>query len=240
MQSVLQQVRNQIRSQVGSKPPKSGMLELVQRVKDREMEGAQASGEPEGKKENRRDEMSTNESRDEVNRKEDEQRATYEEKLEATKKTLREEFEQQISQVRKDMLSYTDRALKDLECKLQGRQSHSPQPTHPREEQEGKGPNRKQKRPAVAALASRRGRVLTRTNTTIIPKTCAPVIICPRATSDTTLTYSKGVRAQLLPRDLALSLQGNKPCQSRRPLPPACPQLHQCKKPVWGRAKTGN
>ncbi len=238
MQSVFQQVRNQIRSQADVKAPKSSILELVQRIKDRETETAQVNGEPEGKdvsgEEKKQAEMLADERKDEMNIKEEELCAMFEKKLEASKKTLRDEFEVQISQMRKEMQAYTHQALKDLECKM-----HSLQQARPKEQQESKGPDKKQKPSAAPSLASRRGRVLTRTMTTIIPKTCAPVIIGPRAKSET-LSSSKGQTSQLLLRDPVLSLPGNKQYWSRKPLLPACPPLQQGKKPVRAKAKTGN
>lgn len=238
MQSVFQQVRNQIRSQVGVKAPKSSILELVQRVKDRQTEVAQENGAPDNNSEEKtQEEHMTNEIKDEVNLKE-ELCATFEEKLEASKKALKDEFEEQISQVRKDMKAYTDHALRDLECKMQSWQSLHQQQAHLKEQQESKGPNNKQKPSATPSLASRRGRVLTRTMTTIIPKTCPPVIVGPRAKSET-LSSSKGGSFRLLPREPVLSML-SKPYQSRKPLPPACPPLHQRKKPVGAKAKTGN
>lgn len=235
MHSVFQQVRNQIRSQVGVKAPKHSILELVQRVKDRQTEDAQENSEPEEKSEEKEQaENLTDENKDEVALKEEELCATFEKKLEASKRALRDEFEEQISQLRKDMQTYTDHALRDLECKMQSWQSLHLQQAHPKEQQETKGPDKKQKMSA-ASLASRRGRVLTRTMTTIIPKTCAPVIVGPRAKSET-LSSSKGESSRLLPRDLLLSSL-SKPYQSRKPLPPACPPLHQRKKPVGAKAK---
>ncbi|CAK6950313.1 hypothetical protein EXN66_Car011698 [Scomber scombrus] len=239
MQTVFQQVRNQIRSQVGVKAPKSSILELVQRVKDRQTEVAQENGEPENNSEEKTQvENTTDEIKDEVNLKEEELCATFEKKLEASKKALKDEFEEQISQVRKDMKAYTDHALRDLECKMQSWQSLHLQQAHPKEQQESKGPDKKQKPSAAPSLASRRGRVLTRTMTTIIPKTCTPVIIGPRAKSET-LSSSKGESSRLLPREPVLSML-SKPYQSRKPLPPACPPLHQRKKPVGAKANTGN
>lgn len=243
MQSVFQQVRNQIRSQVGVKASKNGLLELMQRVKDRELLSAQVSSEPEGKdvssEEKKQADVLTDESKSETDVKQEELCALFEEKLEVSKKALRDEFEVQISQVRAEMQAYTDQALKDLEYKMHSRQlNHLPQ-LHPREQQESKGPDRK-KPSAPSSLASRRGRVLTRTMTTIIPKTCAPIIVGPRAKSET-LSSSNGQSSRLHLRDPAHLLPGNKPCQSRKPLlPPACPPLHQHKKPVRPKAKTGN
>ncbi|KAK9522479.1 hypothetical protein VZT92_018940 [Zoarces viviparus] len=240
VQSVFQQVRNQIRSQVGMKAPKSSMLELVQRVKDRETEIAQMNGEPEGKnvssKEKKPAEMLTDESKDGMDLKEEELCAFFEKKLEVDTKALQVEFEVKISQVRKEMRAYTDQSLKELECKMQSWQSHNLQ--HRKEQQDSKGPNKIQKTSAAPSLASRRGRVLTRTMTTIIPKTCALVIMGPRAKSET-LSSSKGASSRL-PRDPVLSLPVNKSWQSRKPLLPACPPLHQHKKVVRPKAKTGN
>ncbi|KAM7416243.1 hypothetical protein PAMA_018357 [Pampus argenteus] len=236
MQSVFQQVRNQIRSQVGVKVPKSSILELVQRVKDIQTEVAQESTEPEYNSEERKQaEDLTDESKDKVDLKEEELCATFEKNLETSKKALRDEFEEQISQVRKDMQAYTDHALRDLECKMQSWQSLHLQQAHPKDQQESKGPDKKQKSSVAPSLASRRGRVLTRTMTTIIPKTCAPVIVGPRAKSEN-LSYSKGESSRLLLRDPGLF----KPFQSRKPLPPVYPQLHPRKKQVGAKAKTGN
>lgn len=242
MQSVFQQVRNQIRSQVGVKASKSGLLELMQRVKDREMLTAQVSGAPEGEEvsseEEKQADVLTDESKCEMDPKQ-ELCALFEEKLEASKKTLRDEFDVQISQVRAEMRAYTDQALKDLECKMHSRQPDRLPQLHPKEQHQSKGPDKK-KASAPPSLASRRGRVLTRTMTTIIPKTCAPVIVGPRAKSET-LSSSKGEISRLHLRDAAHLLPGNKPCQSRKPLlPPTWPPLHQHKKPVRAKAKTGN
>lgn len=241
MQSLLQQVRNQVRLQAGKKAPKSSIMELVQRVKDREMEIAQVSADPDGKDvnsaEQQNGELFTDENEDDVHLKEEELCAVFEEKLEASKKVLRDEFEVQISQMRKEMQAYTDHALKDLECKMQSWKSHCQQQTHPKEQQESKCTDKKQKPSAAPSLATRRGRVLTRTMTAILPKTCAPVIIGPRARSET-LTSAKGESSRLLPRDPAFYIPGNKPYQSHKPLPPACRPLHQRKKHV--QAKTGN
>lgn len=235
MQSVFQQVRSQIKSQVGVKAPKSSMLELVQRVQDRKTEVAQENREPENNSEEKTQvENAIDEIKDEVNLKKEELFVTFEKKLEASKKALKDEFEEQISQVRKDMQAYIDHALKDVECKMQSWQSLHLQQAHPKEQQESKGPDKKQKPSAAASLASRRGRVLTRTMTTIIPKTCAPVIVGPRAKSET-LSYSKGESSRLLPRDPVLS-KVSKSYQSHKPLPP----LHQRKKSVGAKAKTGN
>lgn len=229
MQSAFQQVRNQIRSQVGTKAPKCSMLELMQRVKDSELKTAQVK---------EHEEVPTDGSRAEMDGKQEELREAFEKKLEARQEALREELEAQISRVRAEMQAYTDQALKDLECKMQ---SQRPQlQPHPRQQQDGKGPDKNQKPSAPPALASRRGRVLTRTMTTIIPKTCAPVVLGPRARSET-LNSSKVESSRLLLRDPALSLPGPKPCQSRKPvLPPAYPPVHQRKKTVRAKPKTGN
>lgn len=231
MQSVFQQVRNQIRSQVGMKAPKNSILELVQRVKD--MEVTQVSGDPEGQdvsgEEKKQAEVLMDESKDEMDLREEQLCAILEEKLEATTKALRDEFEVQISQVRKEMQAYADKTAKDLECKMQ---LHNLQ-----EQQDSKGPDRRQKPSAAPLLPSRRGRVLTRTMTTIIPKTCAPVIVGPRAKSET-LSSSKGECSRPRLRDPMFSLTSNnkQQCQSRKPLPPTvCPPLQQRKKVKTGK-----
>lgn len=229
MQSVFQQVRNQIRSQVGMRAPKCSILELMQRVKDGEIKTAQVKEQAE---------ILADASGDEMDLKQEELREVFEKKLEASQKALREEFEVQISRMRAEMQAYTDQALKDLQCKMQLQQPQL-QP-HPRQQQDSRGPDKKQKPSAPPSLASRRGRVLTRTMTTIIPKTCAPVILGPRARSET-LSSSKVESSKLLLRDPVLSLPGNKPCQSRKPLlPPVYPPVHQRKKTLQAQPKTGN
>ncbi|CAJ1068003.1 hypothetical protein EXN66_Car011698 [Xyrichtys novacula] len=198
MQSVLKQVREKIRSQAGTRAPKSGgIMELVQRVRDRE--SAQVNGVAEGG-EDQKQETLAGEEKTVMEQQEENFCAVFDSKLGASEKALREEFEVQISQVRKEMQTYTDQALKDLQVKLQSRQPHKSHQTHPREQAEIRGPDRRQWPAAGSTLASRRGRVLTRTMTTIIPKTCAPVIVGPRAKSET-LSSSKGESSQLLPRD---------------------------------------
>ncbi|KAK5871202.1 hypothetical protein PBY51_004094 [Eleginops maclovinus] len=237
VQCVFQQVRNQIRSQVGVK---SSILELVKKMKDRETESAKVDVEPEGTdvKGEEKKEMLRDDSKDEMHVKEEELCSMFEEKLVVSQNALKDEFEVQISQVRKEMQAYMDQALKGLESQMQSSwQSHNLQ--HHKEKQESKGPDKKQKPSAAPALASRRGRILTRTMTSIIPKTCPPVIIGPRAKSET-LGCSKRESSCLLLRDPGISLPGNKPCQSRKPLPPVCPPLHQHKKPVKPKDKTGN
>ncbi|KAL6114523.1 uncharacterized protein ACO6RY_05270 [Pungitius sinensis] len=231
IQSAFQKVGNQIRSQVGMKAPKSSMLELVQKVKDRETELARVNGEPEGEPAD----LLTDESKAAMDLKEEDLYAFFEKKLEVRENALKDEFEGKISQVLKEMRAYTDQSLKDLDCKMQSLQSKNP-PIR-KEQQEGKGPNNTQK--TSGAMATRRGRVLIRTMTTIVPKTCAPFVFGPRAKSET-LCSSKGASSQLPLRDALLSLPGNKPGQSRKPLPLVGPPLRQHKKVAQRKAKTGN
>ncbi|KAM8886461.1 uncharacterized protein AB9W97_013540 [Spinachia spinachia] len=229
-QSAFQKVGNQIRSQVGMKSPKSGMLELVQRVKDRETELARVTGDPEG---DPADPM-TDESKAGMGLKEEDLYAVFEKKLEVRENALKDEFEGKISQVLQEMRAYTDQSLKDLDCKIQSLQSYNL--PHRKERQESKGP---QKIPG--AMATKRGRVLTRTMTTIVPKTCAPFVFGPRAKSET-LCSSKGASSVLLLRDPVLCLPVNKPGHGhgRRPPPLVCPPLRQPKTAVQQKAKTGN
>lgn len=223
MQSVFHQVRNQIRSQAGVRASKSGILELMQRLKDRDVVKmtAQVNGECSG------------EFKEPVVAKDltqEELCEMMEKKLEVSQKALRESMEEQITRVREEMRTYTDKALKDMECKMLMQQ----QPPHGR----AQGPDRKHRPSATPSLASRRGRVLTRTMTTIIPKTSVPVVLGPKTRSET-MTFAKGQSSQLMMRDPGLSLQGSKPCQGRKPLlPPANPTLHLRKKAVQTKAKT--
>lgn len=232
MQSVFQQVRHQIRSQAVRKDKKNSILELMKLVKD--METARANGEPEAEEVSR--EEKKDDSKDEMDLKQEELCAMFEKKLEDCKKTLRAEFDLQVSQARAEMRAYTDQALSDWKFKTQSRQTCNLQP---REQHESKNPEKKQKPSAPPSLVSRRGRVLTRTMTTIIPKTCAPVIVGPRAKSET-LSSSKAESSRLLQRETMLHLSGNKSCHCRKPLlPPACPPLQQRKKPAGAKTKTG-
>lgn len=213
MQSVLQQVRNQIRSQSGGRTSKSGILELMQRLKDRDSVKVNGGCESESK-----------ETVVEKDLNEKELCEMLEKKLEASQKILRESMEEQMSRLREEMRTHTDKALKDLECRMQLQQSQ--------------GPDRKQRPSAPPSLASRRGRVLTRTMTTIIPKTSVPVVLSSKTRSDT-VTFAKGHSSQLMMRDPGLSLQGRRPSQSRKPLPPpANPALHPSKRAVQVKAKT--
>lgn len=238
MQSVFQQVRNQIRSQVGVRLPKSSILELVQKVK--EMELAQVSVEADGEEVSGEEgkQVLKHERKNEICLKEEEEMcATFEEKLEARTKALKDEFQVQISGVRTELQAYTDQALKDLESKMQSWQANSQQQAQSKE-QESKSPDKKQKPSPAPSLGSRRGRVLTRTMTTIIPKTCPPVVIGPRAKSET-LSSFKCECSRFPPKDPVLSLLGNRACQSHKPLPPARPQMHQRKRSIQAKAKPG-
>lgn len=227
VQSVFQQVRDQIRSQVGMKA-KSSILELVQQVIDRGTEEPLVNNDPgDDNKGKRGEEMLTDEG--EMDRK-GELPVIFEEKLEACKKALKEEFEEQISQVRKEMQAYTDEALRDMRSKLQ---THSLQQARPKPQE-----SKKQQQPTTApSMASRRGRVLTRTMTTIVPKTCPPVTIGPRAKSET-LSSSTGHNPRRLSKDPVVS--GDKQRHNHRLLPPTCPPLHQRKKLVQTKTQTGS
>lgn len=223
MQSVLQQVRNQIRSQAGVRASKSGILELMQRLKDRDAVKmtAQVNGECSG--ESKEPAVAKDLTQEELCE-------MMEKKLGASQKALRESMEDQLSRVREEMQMYTDKALRDMECKM----LMQLQPPHGT----AQGPDRKQRPSAPPSLASRRGRVLTRTMTTIIPKTSVPVALGSKARSET-MTFAKGQSSQLMMRAPGLSLHGSKPCQGRKPLlPPANPTLHLRKKAVQTTAKT--
>lgn len=212
MQSVLQQVRNQIRTQAGARASKSGILELMQRLKDRDLVKmtAQENGEGGGESEEPAVEKDLNQ---------EELCEMMEKKLEASQKALRESMEEQISRLREEMRTYTDKVLKDTESKMLMKL----QPPH--------GPDRKQRPSAPPSLASRRGRVLTRTMTTIIPKTSVPVILSAKSRSET-VTFAKCQGSQVVMREPGLSLQGRKPL-----LPPASPAPHLRKRAVQTKAK---
>ncbi|KAJ3603639.1 hypothetical protein NHX12_028384 [Muraenolepis orangiensis] len=180
---------------------------------------------------------------------------SFEEELEATKKTLRGEFEQHISQLRAEMRAYTDRAVKDMECKMKSATiTHGHAKGKSREQTEGKGAalaDRKQKPLAAIAtpsLTSRRSRVLTRTMTTIIPKTCAPVIFGPRAKSETLSGCRDGGSLLLKDSDFRVLHSQVSSCSScssshplnRRALPPVHQPAQSRLKPVWTMAHTGS
>lgn len=241
MQSVFQQVRNQIRSQ-GVKAQKSGIMELVQKIKEKETEILQVSSETEvedaNAEEEKEAEVLVDECKDEKNLSLEVLRVIFEEKLEVSKTALKDEFEVQISLLRKEMQAYTDQALKDMECKMQSCQSKSLQQTYPKKQQESKAAEKKQNPPAATSLASRRGKVLMRAKTIVLPKTCAAIITGPRAKSET-LSSWKGQSSRFPLRDHVPSLPENKHYQSRNPVPPARPPLHHCKKLIQAKSKTG-
>lgn len=224
MQSILQQVRKQIRSQGEARAQKSSILALVQKVLEKEVETPQVNGDAaaeDGNGEQGGQEETERQKGEDVS-------AIFEEKLEASKRALQEEFEVQISQLRKEMQAYTDQALKELEGKmLSGKDVTSNPKEEPKQVTNKKQPSSAAPPPSVAL---RRGRVLARTMTTIIPKTCTPVIVGPRAKSES-LTSSKA----RLGRDATLT---SKTYQSRKPLPPAGPW--QPKRPAKPKPKTGN
>lgn len=236
VQSVFEQVRSRIRSQAS----RSSLLELVQKIKERESELAQENSKTHSK-DDAEEEKEAEEQQDQcqLDLGLEVLRSTFEEKLEAAKSDLKKELEVQISLVRKDMQTYTDQALKDLEQKMQNCHCHSLQQTHPKAQAECAAAEKKQK-PSAAPLALRRRKVLTRTMTTIIPKTSAPVLTGPRAKSEEILSLSKGHSPQFMLRDQVFHLPEKKTYQSRNPLPPARPPLHQHKKPVQAKPKTGN
>lgn len=212
-QSVFQQVRNQIRSQVDTRTSNSSILELMEKLKDREgrLEPEDEQGDEE--------EIEPGESTVKMDAKQEELCEAFGKKLEATQKTFRYEIESLISQVRAESQAYTEQAIKALESKMLSTQALL-QPQHPSQK---KVPDKKEQPSASPSLASRRGRVLTRTMTTIIPKTCAPVLSGPRAKSEATSSRRSEISGPLR-RDPVLSLPGNRLHQGRRPvLPPARP-----------------
>lgn len=232
IQSVFQQVRNQIRSQVDTRSPSSSILELLQKMKDREGRLEQEEDE------SRETETEPEESKVKMDVTQEELCEAFGKKLEATQKTLRCEIESLISQVRAESRAYTEQAVKDLECRMMSNQAHL-QPQHP-SQHEKKVPDKKQQPSASSSLASRRGRVLTRTMTTIIPKTCAPVLHGPQAKSEP-MSLRRSETSGPLRRDPVLSLPGKRLHQGRRPiLPPAQPAQCSSLKNRLGKSKTGN
>lgn len=212
-QSVFQQVRNQIRSQVDTRTSSSSILELMQKLKDRE--GRLEQEEDQGNEE----EVKPGENTGEMAAKQEELCEVFGKKLEAAQKTLRYEIESLISQVRAESQAYTEQAVKALEGKMLRNQALL-QPQHPGQK---KVPDKKQQPSASSSLASKRGRVLTRTMTTIIPKTCAPVLSGPHAKSEAPSSRRSEISGPVR-RDPALSLPGNRLYQGRKPfLPPAQP-----------------
>lgn len=214
IQSVFQQVRSQIRSQVDTRTPSScSILELMQKMKDRER---RLELEDDGSSEK---EMEPEESKVKMDVTQEELCEAFGKKLEATEKTLRYEIESLISQVRAESQAYTEQAIKDLECRMMSKQAHL-QPHHPSQD-EKKVPDKKQQPLASSSLASRRGRVLTRTMTTIIPKTCAPVMHGPQAKSES-MSLRRSDTSGSMRRDPVLSLPGKRLYQGRRPILPPC------------------
>ncbi|XP_043966793.1 uncharacterized protein LOC122827815 [Gambusia affinis] len=238
MMSIFEQVRNQIRSQRGLKAPKSSLLELVSKIKDIETATEQTNGQSGGNgvdaEEEKEAEVVKIDCKEEIDL--EMLSKMFEGKLEASKKLLRDEFKVQISAVRNEMQAYTDRTLKDLECKMTSGPPGGLQPTCSKLQQEGADAGTKRRASAAPSLASRRGKVLTRTLTTsLLPKTSAPIISGSHGKSKSS---QKGQSS--LVRDQVQSLSGNKSYQGRSPLPPAQPLLHQRRKSVQVKCKTGN
>ncbi|CAL8247476.1 unnamed protein product [Merluccius merluccius] len=258
MQNLLHQVRSQIRSQVGLTSAKTSMFELMQQIKDRKVEMASLNGLPDGDGGGgagieAKDVGGTLTNGDHGKMEPDAIEPllppSFEEELEATKKTLKDEFEQQISQLRVEMRAYADQAVKDMESKMKSATiTHGQAKGRSREQTEGRGvADKKQKPMATAAapsLTSRRSRVLTRTMTTIIPKTCAPVIIGPRAKSETLSGCSNSGSLLMKESDFRVfhsqvsssSSSSSRHPPNRRALPP----VHPRQKPVWTMAHTGS
>lgn len=226
IQSVFQQVRNQIRSQVDTRTPSSSILELIQKMKLRE-------GRPEQEDDDK--ETEAEEGKAKADATQEELPEAFGKKLEATEKTLRCEIEALISQVRAESRAYTQQAVKDLECRMLRKQV----PLQPR--QEKKGPEKRQQPPAAPSLASRRGRVLTRTVTTIIPKTCVPVVHSPQAKPESA-SFRRSEASGLLRPDPVLALPGRRLLhQGRRPiLPPAHPTQHSSLRNRLAKCSTGH
>lgn len=232
IQSVFQQVRNQIRSQVESRNPSSSILELMQKMKEREERLEQEEDESSEK------EMEPGGSTVKMDATQEELCEAFGKKLEAMQKTFRNEMESQISQVRAESQAYTEQAIKDLESRMRSKLAHL-QPEQP-SQQEKKVPVKKQQPSASSSLASRRGRVLTRTMTTIIPKTCVPLMIGPQAKPE-----SMGLRRREtsgpVRQDPALPLPERRLQQGRRlVLPPAGPTQHSSINKRLGRSSTGS
>lgn len=228
IQSVFQQVRSQIRSQADTRTTSISILELMQKLKDREGRREQEGDESSEK------EMEPEESKVKMDGTQEELCEAFGKKLEATEKTLRYEFECLISQVRAESQAYTEQAVKDLECRMMSKQAHL-QPQHP-SQHEKKVPDKKQQPSASSSLASRRGRVLTRTMTTIIPNTCAPVLHGPQAKSES-MSLRRSETSGPVRRDPVLSLPGKRLYQGRRPiLPPAQPAQYSSVKHRLGKS----
>lgn len=216
IQSVFQQVRNQIRSQVDIRTPSSSILELMQKMKDRERRLEQ-----EDDKSNEK-EMEPEESKVKTDVTPEELSEAFGKKLEATEKTLRYEIDSLISQVRAESQAYTEKAVKELECRMMSKHL---QPPHPNQH-EKKVPDKKPHPSASSSVASRRGRVLTHTMTTIIPKSCRPVLHSLQAKSER-MSLRRSETSGPVRRDPDFFLPGKGLQQDRRPtLPPAQPAQH--------------
>ncbi|CAL8294890.1 unnamed protein product [Gadus morhua 'NCC'] len=266
MQSLLKQVRSQIRAKSGLSHAKTGLLDLMQQIKEREVGTASllsglsggAGGGGAGVSE------AGGEGGTLTNGEQGETApeatapllpSSFEEELEATRITLRGEFEEQISQLRAEMQAYADRAVSDVEGKMRNAPHplHAPAKGRSREQTDGKTADKKQKPLGTAAAAAvapaltgRRSRVLTRTMTTIVTKTCAPVIVGPRAKSETLCGCRDSGALQMREADLRFihpQDRSSRPPQGRRALPPVIQPVHRPgpprQKPVWTMAQTG-
>lgn len=256
MQTLLQQVRSQIRSQAGLTSAKTSIFELMRQIKDREVELASLNDLPgDGNGGDRagveaKDVGGTVRSEDQGKTEPEAIEPVlplcFKAELETTRKTLRDEYEQQISQLRVEMRAYTDRAVKDMESRMKSTTiTHGQAKGKSREQTEGKGAaDKKQKTQAattVPGLTSRRPCVLTRTMTTIIPKTCAPVIIGPRAKSESLSGCRDSGSLLMKESDFRVfhSHVSSRHPQNRNALPPVHQPAHPRQKPVWTMAHTG-
>lgn len=234
MQSVFQQVRKQVKSQVGMNIPRNGILELVQMVKSRELEMAKVNGPKNTEKAGA--EILEDKRTGEVDVKREELIAVFQHELEASNEALRDEFKEQITQLQIEMQAYTDQALKSLESKVQAnRQTYSHnilQRMYQAEQSETRSLEKKKKSPAPL-LGSGKTRVLSRTMTTLTPKTCPPIVLGPRSKSETLSSSRDNSSLPHFkdPHFHVLSFRSPKYHQSCGPLPLPAPHVTIAKKP---------
>ncbi|KAJ7994127.1 hypothetical protein DPEC_G00262690 [Dallia pectoralis] len=239
MQSVFQQVRKQVTSQGGAGSSRNSILELVQMVKRRELEMMTVMNVP---KDTEKVDAETlgSECTGEKNARKEDLLAVFQREMEASKDALRDEFKEQIAQLRIEMQEYTNKALKGLESKAKNRKtsSKSLQRIYHVEQSDTRGFEKNKKSPVTPFLGPGKTRVLTRTMTTLNPKTCPPIVLGPRSKSET-LSTSRDSSGLLKDPDF-LPSRTSKYLQPCGPLPPTCPPHYNQKKTSRTKAQTGN
>ncbi|KAA0713864.1 hypothetical protein E1301_Tti010035 [Triplophysa tibetana] len=240
IQSVFTLVRSQIRTQAGLECQRVGILDVINQVKELE-NSKREQGEPaptvkvtpsEEETLNQASQRETAEEKisemqnDTNGTGQDECVALFKEvlwSLESLKKDLQED----LAQLRREIQSYMERELCGLETRLTNLLRTQTPSALPME-------TKQHRAPSMPPLGATRRRMLNRTFTTITPKTCPPLSLGPRSSSEP-LSVSgaeTGTGAHWHRRREML----NKPLG---PLPPAQTLAHTNKKTLRSRTYVG-